>query len=133
MLRCADCKSTTRKLYWWSKTIGACETCIRSRERGRNTAAHASRVAKVYGLAPGAYVALLKRQGGTCAIKGCRANGRTKRLAVDHDHRTGIIRGLLCGPHNRLIGQFNDDPDLLQSFADYIRNPPSYDVPEMEL
>lgn len=83
---------------------------------------HDARVAREYGLAPGEYDELLAFQGGTCAIPGCRATGKTKRLAVDHDHETGEPRGLLCGPHNYdLLGRFAGD---LQAGLDYLQNPP---------
>ncbi len=65
-----------------------------------------------YGCDQATYDSLLARQGGVCAI--CRKpetsvrNGRTKYLAVDHDHRTGRIRGLLCERHNIGIGNFKD-------------------------
>ena len=45
-------------------------------------------------LAPGEYETLLEGQGGGCAI--CGATPKTRRLHVDHDHKTGQVRGLLC-------------------------------------
>jgi hypothetical protein len=79
-------------------------------------------VRRVYGLSDGEYAALLAYQGGTCAIPRCRANGSRKRLAVDHDHETGEVRGLLCGPHNyELLGRFAGD---LQDGLDYLADPP---------
>jgi Recombination endonuclease VII len=44
---------------------------------------------------------MLAEQGGGCAI--CGAEPKTKRLHVDHDHKTGAVRGLLCFRCNRLI------------------------------
>lgn len=53
---------------------------------------------------------------GECALCG-RKDGR---LSVDHDHKTGRIRGLLCDLHNRGLGYFQDDPQLLRDAADYV-------------
>ena len=66
------------------------------------------------------YAELLERQGGVCAI--CRqpesVPGRS--LAVDHDHATGAVRGLLCGRCNRALGYFRDDPALLAAAITYL-------------
>lgn len=94
----------------------------------RKKAAHDKMVQKVYGLEPGDYDRLYEGQGGRCAIAGCRATGRVKRLAVDHDHSTGLPRGLLCGPHNQVIGYNRDNPDAFRSLADYLENPPARSI-----
>lgn len=59
-----------------------------------SAAAHGSRIAREYGITRGQYEELLRFQGGVCYI--CLRAPRTKRLAVDHDHQTGEVRGLLC-------------------------------------
>lgn len=59
-----------------------------------NRAAHASMVARVYDLSPEEYERLLEWQGGRCYI--CGQYPRVRRLAVDHDHITDEVRGLLC-------------------------------------
>lgn len=100
-----------------------CATHQRAHRKAQKARAADARVVRVYGLAPGEYERLLEFQGGTCAIPGCPARGVTKRLAVDHDHETGEVRGLLCGPHNyELLGKFAGD---LQAGLDYLDNPPA--------
>jgi hypothetical protein len=82
---------------------------------------------RLYRLTPETYARLLEQQGGACAI--ClhperyidKRTGEPRRLAVDHDHATGGVRGLLCGRCNRGIGQFGDDPDALARATDYLR------------
>ncbi len=77
-----------------------------------------------YGLPPGTFIAMLDRQDGLCAIclrpERAMRNDRIKRLALDHDHKTGKLRDLLCGNCNNGLGRFDDDPVLLRAAADYI-------------
>lgn len=80
-----------------------------------------------YGITPEQYWALYEAQGGSCYI--CqRATGKTKKLAVDHDHKTGYVRGLLCGPCNNILGHLRDDRDAAFRVMDYLIYPPAYDV-----
>lgn len=49
------------------------------------------------------YARMLEAQGGRCAISGCPRTPKTRRFHVDHDHKTGYVRGLLCHWHNRIM------------------------------
>ena len=90
---------------------------FRKQQKARN---HERMVANIYGLEPGDYERRYREQGGVCAI--CqRATGKTKRLAVDHDHDTGLVRGLLCGPCNKLVGYFRNSPEAFDRAAEYLR------------
>lgn len=98
----------------------------------KSETAHKSNLKRTYGITPEEYEEIKAEQDGVCPI--ClRANGRTKRLAVDHDHamvKEGYsvresVRGLLCGPDNRMIGRLGDDPAALRRAADYLENPPA--------
>lgn len=101
-----------------------CATHWREEKARRKAAAHEKSVQRTYGLGEGDYGRLYEMQGGTCAI--ChRANGRTKRLAVDHDHATGAVRGLLCSVCNRLLGHARDSAEFFERAAEYLRNPPA--------
>lgn len=80
----------------------------------------------MFGMELEEYKRLIVKQGGACAICGqpetARHNdGRTRSLAVDHDHASGAIRGLLCANCNNGIGRFSDDPNLLEAAASYLK------------
>jgi hypothetical protein len=83
-------------------------------------------LAKNYGLTVAEYDTMLREQGGVCAVCGKdepNAHGRTGkqfRLAVDHCHKTGEVRGLLCQKCNRAIGLLEDDPVLMRRAISYL-------------
>jgi len=80
-----------------------------------------------YGLTPEQYWALYEAQGGVCYI--CeRATGKVRRLAVDHDHQTGYVRGLLCKPCNSILAHARDDVQFLQRAVWYLSYPPAHKV-----
>ena len=101
---------------------------------------HDQRTQQTYGLGPGQYKELLEFQGGVSAITG--ATPKTKRLAVDHDHETGEVRGLLTKHENfYVIGwlERHDDPfAILDALRDYLTEPPARrlwgdDVPRQDV
>lgn len=74
-----------------------------------------------YKLTPEEFDALLGKQGGHCALCHRTAKDEKKgRLNVDHCHKTGRIRGLLCTPHNRAIGNLGDDEEGLARALAYV-------------
>jgi hypothetical protein len=81
---CAECQTMIPLFYCRGSR------CIPHASR----AAHASMTKRVYDFTREDYEALLAWQKGRCYI--CQQVPRAKRLAVDHDHRTGEVRGLLC-------------------------------------
>lgn len=82
------------------------------------------RLQKTYGITLAEYNKVFKAQGLACGIcKVAHIPGKP-RLAVDHDHITGELRGLLCWGCNRKLGVFLDRLDLLQSACAYAVSPP---------
>ena len=77
------------------------------------------RLKRNYGLTQEDYKKLLEQQKGVCAICGCKPNG--KALAVDHNHTTGKIRGLLCHDCNVGIGFLKEDISILQKSIEYLK------------
>lgn len=82
---------------------------------------------RTYDITSAEYDAILAHQGGVCAT--CRKPPRKKRHAVDHDHRTGLVRGLLCHACNfKLLGRRDKDPDLFLRAYEYLTSPPAHDI-----
>lgn len=114
--RCRDCHS--RKSY---------------EARQQSDAPHARRGydklrrGRRFGLSPEDLAAIESAQDGRCAI--CLEpetefwkDGTRKNLAIDHDHESGRVRGLLCGQCNTALGKFRDDPARLRRAADYVES-----------
>ena len=130
--RCAKCGQIRLvKLFWKQPHMKSglhsyCKDCAgaanrKSLQRHQETKPRCElrRRLKQYGLTIDEYERLIVQQNGVCAICRKREKQRT-RLSVDHNHETGVIRGLLCVRCNAGIGQFLDDPMLLRTAAVYL-------------
>ena len=108
-----------------------CKACISETKRTRYSAdggdrmSHAQVLREKYQLTPSDYAAMLARQAGTSAI--CHRpetvlgrGGTPRRLAVDHDHRSGKVRQLLCHRCNLVTWAVEDNPDLLDAVHAYL-------------
>ena len=73
---------------------------------------------KNYGIYLEQYENILNQQNGVCAI--CKKVQTKRRLAVDHDHVTGLVRGLLCTSCNVGLGLLKDDCTLLNEAIKYL-------------
>ena len=118
--RCIDCRDEGVTTKRDAPHPGPrCTTHHRRVVAARKQRAHALHVERTYGITAGEYQTLLDHQGGRCAI--CeRATGKTRRLAVDHDHETGLVRGLLCKPCNRMLGHGRDEAAFFRRAYDYL-------------
>lgn len=107
----------------WDPEKGA----VKNRER---------RLKHRYGISVEDYDRLFEAQGGVCAI--CGRPPKAKRLAVDHDHRTGELRGLLCTTGQRggcnygLLGGRDRDPGLFRRAYEYLTDPPARRVLDLD-
>jgi Recombination endonuclease VII len=86
-----------------------------------------------YGLTPKTYAVMLQAQQGVCLL--CRQpeirrqHGELIGLAIDHDHTTGKVRGLLCARCNQLLGSLEKHgPSWVVAAFDYLRHSGSLDV-----
>lgn len=114
---CAGCQDFPPLWYCRGSRCRACAS----------RAQHEAMVLKTYGLQEGEYRKLYAAQHGRCYI--CRRRPQGVRLAVDHDHQTGEVRGLLCAGSehgcNKGLGFFNDDLELLRRAVAYLEDPPA--------
>lgn len=88
---------------------------FRHRERKNN-------IVSRYGITVEQYDAQLLKQNGLCAIcKKPPINGSGKKLHIDHDHSTGVFRGLLCHGCNTGLGNFGENENTLINAASYLK------------
>ena len=110
--RCKECQATQARGWYHGNKEQA-----RATTRSRN-------LRKDFGLTENEYAALLEKQNGVCAIcdqpERAHRNGVPNRLSVDHCHRTGAIRGLLCHACNRALGLFDDNIERMESAFRYL-------------
>ena len=126
---CSTCKKILpvsrfgKKLSDPDLYYSSCRECLarKRHEHGRK------RTLARYGMTLEEYNVLLAEQGGRCAI--CRSShpgggnrkGRARRtFCLDHCHRTGKVRGLLCNRCNLGLGNFDDDVDTLEAARSYV-------------
>jgi hypothetical protein len=73
-----------------------------------------------FGITSEQYTEMFIKQNGCCAICNKNQNEFKRKLAVDHDHKTGKIRGLLCSNCNTILGKLNDNSETLLNAIQYL-------------
>jgi DNA repair exonuclease SbcCD ATPase subunit len=100
-------------------------SCKTAREKYRNKPETKQRIRNQklldnYGITNRDYEEMLENQGFCCDGCGTHQNELDKKLNVDHDHKTGTIRGLLCGNCNRALGLVKDNVETLVKLKKYL-------------
>lgn len=103
-----------------------CHRASRKRDRQENPDRYhemdrRGRYKRDYGIAVDDYDEMFSQQGGKCAICGTtKPGGKKRHFAVDHDHETGEVRGLLCYQCNVGLGHFEDSKEFLEKAILYL-------------
>lgn len=134
--QCIDCVAegvtTKRPAKFGGPRTPLCHTHHRARKKAKSAKTHARHVETTFGLTSEEYWGLwqfqkemVEKMGGTGVDPiDLRSDGTSRRLAVDHDHETLEVRGLLAGVNNfELLGRY--DIDALKRAIDYLENPPA--------
>ncbi len=117
-------KINKTKLKSYCKTCSNAKAVLWAKENPKRCAGHTR--SRKYGVIPQAYEILLDLQKGCCAICDVHyTKTALKRLALDHDHNTNTVRGLLCDPCNIGLGVFKDSKQLLQKAQVYLNDIPT--------
>jgi formate dehydrogenase maturation protein FdhE len=98
-----------------------CRLCLKKRNALRTPESRQMwHLRMKYGLEITEYKRMFRQQKGRCAI--CHKPQKSRWLAVDHDHKTGKVRSLLCTRCNTILGQSGDSLKLLRAVIQYLRN-----------
>ncbi|MDR7385216.1 endonuclease VII domain-containing protein [Promicromonospora iranensis] len=89
----------------------ACKECMHVQQRDRT-------LRRKYGIGSAEYDALVEAQQGRCGV--CGEPDARRPLVVDHCHRSGQVRALLCDRCNRLLGVADDDIALLEHAIQFL-------------
>lgn len=111
----------------WSSRCRPCSV-IAAKKYSVKTDGRASRDAKYrarFGITLQQYNDMFAAQSGCCAVCGQHQSGFGQALAVDHDHKTHEIRGLLCHGCNTGIGGLKDSIEFLSEAIRYLKDPPA--------
>lgn len=126
--KCGETKLLTE--FYVIKTSGnphgSCKECFKKRSKQSRDSLGDEHIKNRnlrwwYGIGMEEYNEMLEDQDGKCVCGSVIGRTDRKSLFVDHDHETGLIRGLLCNKCNRAIGLV-DDPASLRALADYIES-----------
>lgn len=109
----------------WTGRRSRCKACERLRDRTRERARDPLRKrCQRVGITPEKYQLILDGQGRRCAIcyttSPSPVRGGHRTWHIDHDHVTGSVRGILCGPCNTAIGLMRDDTERLARAIGYL-------------
>jgi len=100
-----------------NKRYGYCKLCHVTYQRLQKLAR--------FGITENEYDRIEAYQGLACAICNRPPKEGGQRLAVDHDHKTGLVRGLLCWSCNRTLGFVREDVARLRAMISYLGDPPA--------
>jgi hypothetical protein len=118
---CRECSNKKSKLYR-CKSVEQ-RAAYAKKKYAENPYMHRdNQLLRLYGITLEQFNDLVKLQNDKCAICQTDNPGNKKNWNVDHDHKTGKVRGLLCWSCNSGIGKLNDNPALLLKAAIYILN-----------
>lgn len=112
---CKPCKSAYER-----------DRAQKKKEDGRQAQENLIRSLRRYGVDISWHEEQIRKSGGVCEICAGGPTGNHRRLVVDHNHATGLARGLLCGDCNRAIGAMGDDPERLRRAVAYLEERGSY-------
>ena len=107
-------------LEYHNKGQSHCKSCYKKwystyKDKGKRDAHYKRK----FGISLAEYNRMLEEQNGVCAVCKGEEPKRYKNIAVDHNHTTGEVRGLLCSSCNRALGLLQDNELIIEELLKY--------------
>jgi len=115
---CRNCLEVKDETDFYKKQK-VCKVCHKLIYYGRDY--RNSNLKKKYGITSEEFEQILTEQGGVCKVCGGPPHGKGNRYHVDHNHKTGRIRGILCHKCNVALGMVQDSEEHLMKLIKYIQ------------
>jgi hypothetical protein len=124
-----DVEKNITEFYIRDKKTGrrhsACKECDKARVKARHQAnperTRNNDLKRNYGISLQEHQQMFDEQKGVCATCKSPGDGKWKKLCVDHDHKTGKVRQLLCRRCNMILGQAYDNISLFEEYIKYLQ------------
>ena len=116
--RCKEC-NRDQSSNWYRNNTEKAKKSVRAYNLA-NPIVYRRHHLKRFGLSVEQYDLMLQQQNGVCAICKQLETGKTINLCVDHCHKTGKVRGLLCGKCNKALGLIGDNLETLTNAGIYL-------------
>ena len=123
--KCGEAKPATPDFFWQYNRngIGLKSVCIECDKSRQNIPKYRKlKSANKYGITLDEYEQMSLNQDDKCAICGIGQYENGRILAIDHDHETESIRGLLCIKCNLMLGFAKDSIDVLKNAVEYLQS-----------
>jgi len=136
-MTCGEEKLAT-EFYVRNKKTGvrhsACKQCdsarVKKRHQENPERTKNNDLKRLYGITLDEHTKMYEEQNSVCAICKSGGDGKWKKLCVDHDHKTGKVRQLLCRNCNMVLGQVGDNTNLLEEMIKYLqKHSPTHKTP----
>jgi hypothetical protein len=132
LFTCTECKKNKPNKEFYKRGevkrgrnyFSKCSDCCRKQNRKSfhsSIKSRNSRLKRKFNITYEEYLILLYNQNYSCYICDIPEKELTKKLAVDHCHKTGKVRGLLCNKCNTALGLFNDNINILKKAIKYLK------------
>jgi hypothetical protein len=124
-----DVEKHITEFYMRDKKTGrrhsACKECDKARVKARHQAnperTRNNDLKRNYGITLDEHTQMYEDQNGVCAVCEKPGDGKWKKLCVDHDHKTGKVRQLLCRNCNMILGQVDDNINYMEKLTAYLK------------